>query len=164
MLHCSISFAPPKWRCPKEQKMTTRTKTGAGRATNNGAETMREGFEKATKGYGQFMAFGKDSAEAWLKSADIAGKGMGTIHDEIHAFSRDAIENGVATAKAVLACKDVQEAMEIQSDFAKTAFETYVRQMTKLGDIAMQVAKEASEPLQAQTTAFVELVQNSRAA
>jgi phasin family protein len=144
--------------------MTTRTKTGAERATKNGAESMKEGFEKAAKGYGQFMAFGKDTAEACLKCADIAGKGMGTIHEEIHAYSRDAIENGVATAKAVLACKDIQQAMEIQSDFAKSAFEAYVQQMTKLGDIAMNVAKEASEPLQARTAAFVEFVQNTRAA
>ena len=144
--------------------MTTKTKTGAERATKNGADVMKEGFEKAAHGYGQFVAFSKDMTEAWLKSAGIAGKGIETIHSEFHAYSRDAIEDGVTATKAVLASKNVQEAIEIQSDFAKAAFENYVQQMTKLSDIAMNVAKEASEPLQARTTAFVDLVQNNRAA
>jgi phasin family protein len=63
-----------------------------------------------------------------------------------------------------MASKNVQDAIEIQSDFARTAFEAYVQQMTKLSDIAMNVAKETAEPLQARTAAFVEMVQNSRVA
>ncbi len=144
--------------------MATKTKTGAHGAMKDGAQTMQEGFEKAAKGYEQFAAFGKDAVEAWLKSANVAGKGMSTIHDQFYAFSRDLIENSVATTKAVLASKNVHEAVEIQSDFARTAFETYVEKMTKFGDIAMNVAKEAAEPIQAHTTAFVEMVQNKRAA
>lgn len=144
--------------------MATKTKTGAHGAMKDGAQTMQEGFESATKGYEQFAAFGKDAFEAWLESANVAGKGMNTLHDQFYAFSRDFIEGGVSATKSVLASKNVQEAVEIQSDFAKTAFETYVQQMTKFGDIAMHVAKEAAEPIQARATAFVEMVQNKRAA
>ncbi len=144
--------------------MTAKTKTGAHRATKNGTDAMQEGFEKAAQGYGQFVAFGKEMTEACLKCAGIAGKGIEAIHSEFHAYSRDAIEDGVAATKAVVASKDIKEAIEIQSGFAKAAFETYVQQMTKLSDIAMNVAKEASEPLQARTAAFVEMVQNARAA
>lgn len=144
--------------------MTTKTKTGAERAMKNGTEAFSEGFEKATKGYEQFVAFGKDNADAWMKSANVAGKGIGSIHDQFFAFSRDLIEDGMAATKAVFGSKNVQEAIEIQSDFARTAFETYVQQMTKFSDMAMNVAKEASEPFQARTSAFVEMVQNKRAA
>jgi phasin family protein len=165
MLQCSIDIAPPFVAAPEGvRNMTAKTKTGAERATKNGADAMQAGFEKAAQGYGQFVAFGKDITEAWLKSAGIAGKGIETIHSEFHAYSRDAIEGGVTATKAVLASKNVQEAIEIHSDFAKSAFETYVQQMTKLTDIAMNVAKEASEPLQEHTSAFVEMVQNKRAA
>lgn len=144
--------------------MTTKTKTGAERAMKNGAETMQEGFEKATKGYEQFVAFGKDNAEAWMKSANLAGKGISEIHDQFFAFQRGLIEEGMATTKAVLGSKNVQEAIEVQSDFVRSAFETYVDQVAKFSDMAMSVAKDAAEPFQARATAFVEMVQNKRAA
>ena len=144
--------------------MATKTKTGAERAMKDGAQTMSEGFEKAAKGFEQFVAFGKDNAEAWMKSANLTGKGIGTIHDEFFAFSRDLIEGSVTATKAVLASKNVQEAIEIQSDFVRSAFDTYVGQMAKFSDLAMNVAKEAVEPIQERATAFVEMAQNKRAA
>lgn len=147
--------------------MTTRKKTGAEDfegAMQNGANVMKEGFDQAAKGYEQFVAFGKDTAEAWMKSANVAGKGFEKMHNEMYSFSRQTMEDGVAAAKAVFACESVQDAVAIQSGFAKTAFEAYVQQMTKLGDIAQKVAKEASEPLQERTTAWVEFVQNAKAA
>ncbi|MGQ0741959.1 MAG: phasin family protein [Alphaproteobacteria bacterium] len=140
-----------------------RTKTGAERAMNDGAKTMREGFDKAAQGYEQFVAFGKQNAEAWLKSADVAGKGIGTIHDEFFALSRGLIEEGVAAAKTAVASKNVQEAFAIQTDFARSAFETYVEGMAKMGEVALNVAKDAAEPLQARATAFADLVQKRAA-
>ena len=144
--------------------MTRKTKTGAEHTMKDGAETMREGFDKATKGYEQFVAFGKDSAEAWVKSANVAGKGISEIHDQFFAFQRSLIEEGVATTKAVFASKNVQDAIEVQSDFVRSAFDTYVEQMAKFSDMAMSVVKEAAEPFQARATAFVEMAQNKRAA
>jgi phasin family protein len=140
-----------------------KTKSGAERAMKDGAETMREGFEKAAKGYEQFVAFGKDTAEAWLKSASVAGKGIGTIHDEFFALSRGLIEDGVAATKAVFASKNAQEAFSLQADFARSAFEAYVEGMAKMGDAALNVAKDAAEPLQARVTALADLVQKRAA-
>jgi len=144
--------------------MTTKTKTGAERATKDGAEAVRDGFEKAAKDYEQFVAFGKENAEAWMKSANVAGKGFSEIHDQFFALQRSLIEEGVATTKAVFASKNVQDAIEVQSDFVRSAFDTYVEQMAKFSDMAMSVAKDAAEPFQARATAFVEMVQNKRAA
>ena len=62
------------------------------------------------------------------------------------------------------ASKSVHEALELQTDFAKTAFDTYVGQMTKLGEIFQTSAKETFAPLQSRVQAWVEVVQNTRAA
>ena len=60
--------------------------------------------------------------------------------------------------------KSVHEAFELQSDFAKTQFEGYVAQMTKLGEIYVAAAKDSFAPIQGRVQAWVDTVQNARAA
>ena len=123
-----------------------------------GAEAMKEGFEKAVKGYDQIISFGKDNAEAVLKSANAAGKGIETINSEVFAYVRKSAEDSVAAAKAVLSSKTVEQAFQLQSEFGKAMFETYVDQLAKFGDMALATARHTAEPLQARVSAFSELV------
>ena len=123
-----------------------------------GAEAMKEGFEKAAKGYDQIFSFGKDNAEAVLKSANAAGKGFETINTEVFAYARKSTEDSVAAAKAVFSSKTVEEAFQLQSEFGKAMFETYVDQLAKFGDMALAAARHTAEPLQARVTAFTEIV------
>ena len=123
-----------------------------------GAEAMKDGFEKAVKGYDQFITFGKDNAEAVLKSANAAGKGIESLNTEVFAYTRKSVEEGVAAAKAVLSSKTVEEAFQLQTEFSKAAFEGYVDQLAKFGDMALAAARYTAEPLQARVSAFAELV------
>jgi phasin family protein len=140
------------------KKTTTQSAETIETALITGAEAMKEGFEKAVKGYDHFIAFGKDNAEAMLKSANAAGKGIETINSEIFAYARKSAEDSVAVAKAVLSSKTVEEAFQLQSEFSKAMFETYVDQLAKFGDMALATARHTAEPLQSRTTAFAELV------
>lgn len=133
-------------------------------AVKNGADALKNGFEKATKNYGHFIGYGKETAEAYLKAATIAGKGVETLQSEMYGFSKQSIEESLAATKAVLGSKSVHEAFEIQSDFAKTAFDAYVGQMTRLSEIFTATSKEAFAPLQGRVQAWVDVVQSARVA
>ncbi len=133
-------------------------------AAKNGAEVFKSGFEKAVKGYDQFFGFGKETVEAYMKAANVAGKGAETLHNEIFAYSRQSFEDTVAATKAVMSSKSVHEAFELQSDFAKTAFDGYVSQMTKISELVVSTTKDSMQPLQGRVQAWVETVQSSRAA
>ncbi len=61
-----------------------------------------------------------------------------------------------------MASKSVHEAFEMQSDFAKSAFDAYVGEMTKLGEIFASTSKEAIEPLQGRMQAWMEVVQSAK--
>jgi phasin family protein len=150
-----------------KSKMAGETIKGAERleaAAKNGAEALKTGFEKASKNYDQVLGYGKETVEAYVKAATAAGKGAETIHNEIYAFSKQSIEDSITATKAVLGSKSVHEAFELQTDFAKTAFDHYVSQVTKLSEIYTSAAKQAFEPLQGRVQAWVDVVQNSRAA
>ena len=127
-------------------------------ALHTGAEAVKDGFEKAVKGYDQFVSFSKDNAEAVIKSANATGKGIETINGEVFAFARKSIEEGIVATKAIMASKSVDEAIQLQSEFSKTVFEAYVDELAKFGDLALAITKSAATPLQARVSAFAELV------
>ncbi|HEX2593050.1 MAG TPA: phasin family protein [Rhizomicrobium sp.] len=133
-------------------------------AMKNGAESLKAGFEKAVKNYDQMVGFGKDTVEAYVKSANVTGKGIETLHNEIYGYSKSSIEGSIAATKALMGAKSVHEAFELQTDYAKTAFDAYVGEMTKITELFTATAKEAFEPLQGRYQAWVEVVQSSRAA
>ncbi len=133
-------------------------------AIKTGSEALKSGFDKAVKNYDQFLGYGKDTVEAYLKAANAAGKGVETLQNELYAYSKQSMEDTISATKALLGSKSVHEAFELQSDFAKTAFDTYVSQVTKLGEIVSSTAKETLEPIQGRIQAWVDVVQSSRAA
>jgi phasin family protein len=133
-------------------------------AIKNGTHALKTGFDKAVKNYDQFLGYGKETVEAYMKSANAAGKGVETLHSEIYAFSKQSVEESLAATKAVLGSKSVHEAFELQTGFAKTAFDAYVGQMTRLGAIFSSTTKEAIQPLQGRVQAWVDVVQSKRAA
>jgi phasin family protein len=130
----------------------------------NGAEALKTGFEKAVKNYDTVLGYGKDTVEAYMKSATVAGKGIESINSEIYSYSKDAIEESIAAGKAILGSKSVHEAFELQTDFAKSAFESYVSELTKFSELLTSTTKDTFAPLQGRVQAWVEVVQSARPA
>ncbi len=113
---------------------------------NAGADALKAGFDKAIVGYDNVVGYGKDTAEALIKSATIAGKGAETLHNEIYAYTKLSMENSIAAGKAILGAKSVHEAIEVQTGFAKSAFENYVAELTKFNQLFTATAKDSFAP------------------
>lgn len=130
----------------------------------NSSEAFKTNFDKMVKGYDRFFGYGRETMEAYVKAANTAGKGVETIHGEIYAYSKQSFEDSVSVAKAVFGSKSVHEAFELQSDFVKSAFDAYVSELTKISEIAFSTAKDAISPLQGRVQAWVDVVEDTRAA
>ena len=129
-----------------------------------GTDAIKAGFEKAVAGYDSVLGYGKDTAEAYMKSATVTGKGIETLNSEIVSYSKGAIEESIAASKAILGSKSVHEAFELQTDYAKSAFEAYVGELTKFSELLTSTTKSTFAPLQGRVQAWVEVVQSARAA
>jgi len=130
-------------------------------AFHTGTDGMKDGFDKTAQGYDRMVTLAKDNAEAFIKSANVAGRGIETINSEVLAFSRKRMEDGVVAAKAIFGAKSVNEAIELQADYGRMAFEAYVAQMTKLNQLVLETAKSAAEPLSTRVAAFAEMAQDA---
>lgn len=133
-------------------------------ALETGAVAFKTGLEKALKGYEAVVGYSKDTAEAVTKSATTAGKGVEAINSELYSYSKSSIEGAVAAGKALLSSKSVHEAFEFQTDFAKSAFETYVAEVSKLSELATATTKDVFEPFKGRVQAWLDTVASVRAA
>jgi phasin family protein len=143
---------------------TAGDKASAETAMENGAAALKTGLEKAMKGYDAFLGYGKETAEAVMKSATVAGKSAETINSEIYSFSKQSIEDTVAATKAVMGSKSVHEAFEFQTDFAKSVFESYIAEMSKISELATAATKDSYAPFKGRVQAWLDVVQTARVA
>jgi phasin family protein len=132
-------------------------------AMANGSEALKAGFDKAIKNYDLVLGYGKDTAEAVMKSATAAGKGVETLSNEIYAYSKQSLEESITATRAVMSSKSLHEAFEYQSDYAKSAFEAYVGELARFGELFTATAKDSVAPLQGRVEAWLDIVQTTRA-
>ncbi len=126
------------------------------------SDAVKQTMEKAMKGFDDIASFNKSTVDAFVQSANAASKGMEALSAEVLSYSKQSIEDYIAATKAAMGSRSVQEFMEINTDYAKTAFDTYVGRFTKLGDMASATAKDTIEPLSGRLNAFMETMQTYR--
>jgi hypothetical protein len=92
--------------------------------------------------------FGKENLDNAVKAFGVQQKGVQAIATEVADYSKKAIEAGSATFEKLAGVKTLDKAIEIQSDFAKAAYEGYVAYATKVGELVTELAKETFKPLE----------------
>lgn len=157
-----MDAAPKRRNTEMATKPTKAANEAVEQVMRNGNEAMKNGIENWTKAYERFAGFGKENVEAYMQSATAFAKAFERINSEVFSFSKQQVEDSVAAFKAVSGAKSVHEAWEVQSDFAKSALDAYVAQATKINDLVMDAAKQASEPVTARFTAMAEAVKEVR--
>ncbi len=111
-----------------------------------GFESMR-GFE-SIKGFEEFQKLNQQSVEASMKLMGEWSKGWQAIAAEMTDYTRRSFEDSTATFEKLMSAKSLDQAFEIQSSFAKRAYDEYMHQMTKVGGMYANMAKDASKPLE----------------
>jgi len=127
-----------------------------------GNQAFKDGVEKSLTAINEANAQGKRNMEALSASVTAAAKGAESLGAQTIAYSKKAFEDQVAQAKALSTCKSVQEVVELQTTFAKTAMEAYIGQMNKASEIVSSTLKDALRPLNERATAVVEQFQAAR--
>ena len=130
--------------------------------TNEAKRSMEEGVERMSKGFEEVTQFGQENVEAMVASGKVMAKAAEEMNAEVIAFSKKSYEDSMAAAKEIASARSVSEFFEKQTAFAKTSFETFVAEATKLNEMYSQAAKEAFAPLNARFTAAAEIVKTSR--
>jgi hypothetical protein len=100
------------------------------------------------KNFEDLQQVGKENVEVALKSFGTLSKGGQAIAVEVADYSKKAFEDGTAALEKLFGVKSVEKAIELQTDYAKTAYESFVAEATKLGELYADLAKEAYKPFE----------------
>jgi hypothetical protein len=76
------------------------------------------------------------------------GKSWQAIAAEMTDYTKRSFEDGTQTIEKLMTAKSMEQAMEIQSTYAKRAYDDYMHQMTKIGSMYTELAKEAYRPME----------------
>jgi hypothetical protein len=102
------------------------------------------------KSFEDLQTYGKDNLEATLKSFDACGKNVQAIAQEITDYSKRSFDEGTRTVEKLFGARSLDNAIEIQNAYFKSAYEGFVSQATKLGSLYTDLAREAYKPFEGQ--------------
>jgi hypothetical protein len=95
--------------------------------------------------------FGRDSMDAALKSFGAMSKSLQNITVEWADYSKKAFEEGTAATEKLLGAKSLDKAVEVQTDYLRSAYERFVTQASKLGELYADMAQETYRPFESLT-------------
>lgn len=127
--------------------------------TAAGNQAFKDNVEKSLTALNEINTQSKKNLEAVVASVTAATKGAEELGAETMAFAKKSFEDQVAAAKSLAGAKSVQEAVELQTAFAKTALEGYLAQFGKVSELFAASVKETVKPLNERVAAAVERAQ-----
>jgi hypothetical protein len=100
------------------------------------------------KNFEDFQKLGQHNVDAAMKAIGEWNKGWQAIAAEMTDYTKRSFEESTATFEKLLSAKSVEQAVEIQSGFAKRAYDGYMHQLSKIGGMYAELAKEAYKPVE----------------
>ena len=104
-------------------------------------------FEPFHKLNDEFKWLSKDRFDAAVRSYGEANKGLQTIAAKITDYSKKSFEDAARAFEQMVDAKSLEQVIEIQSSYAKKAFDAYIDWLSKLGEIYVGVASNAYMPV-----------------
>jgi len=95
-----------------------------------------------------FQKVGKVEVDGYLRMMGEWNKSWQAIATEMTDYSKRSFEDGTATFQKLASARDMQQVMEIQTTYAKRAYEDYMHQMSKIGAMYQSFAKDAFKPVE----------------
>jgi hypothetical protein len=98
------------------------------------------------KTFDDVQKLNKDTIDATLKSLGALSTTAQAIAVEMADYSKKAFEDGAAASEKLIGAKSLEAAFEVQSSYLKSAYEGFVAQSTRLGELYSGLAQETCKP------------------
>ena len=96
--------------------------------------------------------YGKEQFGAAAAATTCFAKTLQAIATETADYSKKAFEHNSAFMEKLLGAKSYDTAIQIQSEYWKTSYASFVAQATKIGELYSCLAKEALKPVETAVT------------
>src|SRR5476649_1398152 len=104
--------------------------------------------------HGNFEAIqnmSKTNLDATMKSFGVLSASAQAITTEMTDYAKRSYENSTKAMEKLFGVKSLDKVIEVQSEYAKAVYEDCTAQVTKLGELYVDLAKEAFKPYEGLT-------------
>ena len=104
--------------------------------------------EPMQKAVDDFQKIGKDNYDAMIRSYGELNKGFQAIVARWAEFSKRSFEDATRAWERMISAKSLESAMEIQTNYAKSAYDNWMAEMSKIGEMYSSTARDAYKPVE----------------
>jgi hypothetical protein len=95
-----------------------------------------------------FQKFGKDGVDAAMTSLGAFSRGLQSVAVETADYAKRSFEQSSQVVEKLATARTVETAFQIQGDYVRSAYESFVSQATKMGELTAATVKEAYAPVE----------------
>ncbi len=130
--------------------------TGAVAGIEKTQTEMKANMEKAFKTAEEFVSFSQGNVDAVVKSGQIWAAGVQEFTKSFATLAQAQMDQTVSVWKAMSGVKSLKDAMELQTNLARSSVEAAMSESGKLTDASMKLAEQTFAPITARVTLAVE--------
>ncbi len=98
--------------------------------------------------------YGKEHLESVTASAATLQNGIQAIASAYGDYTKKSFEDTKSFVEKLSGVKSVEKAIEAQTEFAKSAYETFVSESQKIAGLYSDLAKQTFKPLEGMVAKF----------
>ena len=102
----------------------------------------------------EIQNYGKEQFEQAVASATTFQSGVQAIATAYGDYAKKSFEDTKSFAEKLSGVKSLDKVMEVQSDYAKTAYETFVAESQKIAGLYTDLAKQTFKPIEGLVAKF----------
>jgi phasin len=100
--------------------------------------------EQAREAYNRFLEASRQAHDVVSKSTDVIASGAREINEKAVKYTEANLQANFELAQRLVHAKDLKEALDIQSQFARQQMETFAQQAQELSRLIAQSAQKAN--------------------
>ena len=94
----------------------------------------------------EFQQYGKEQFDAAVASANTFSSGLQSIANAYGEYAKKSFEDTKSFVEKLSGVKSLEKAIELQTEYAKSSYETFVAESQKIGELYTDLAKQAFKP------------------
>ena len=100
------------------------------------------------------QSYGKEHFETVVASATTVQNGLQAIAAAYGDYTKKSFEDTKSFVEKLSGVKSLDKAIEVQTEFAKSAYETFVAESQKIAGLYTELAKQTFKPLEGLVAKF----------
>jgi phasin family protein len=102
--------------------------------------------------------YGKEHLETVVASATSLQSGFQAIASAYGEYTKKSFEDTKSFVEKLSGVKSLDKAMEVQTEYAKSAYETFVAESQKIAGLYTDLAKQTFKPIEGMVAKFAPAV------